>query len=164
MITFWGGLGDGLACGEDIQVRNLHCHFSLPVIPRFNPDWMVLGGQGSPDCAGCGRSPQQAGSLSRGCSSRTSPKEAPRTEAPDRRWRAHHPPSAQKQLCGVTNSLIRPEWRPIPGKIAHKSGSKAAGIPELREDNQRRGRGRKKKKIELCARALYSVKVATRRK
>ena len=115
MITFWGGLGDGLACGEDIQVRNLHCHFSLPVIPRFNPDWMVLGGQGSPDCAGCGRSPQQAGSLSRGCSSRTSPKEAPRTEAPDRRWRAHHPPSAQKQLCGVTNSLIRPEWRPIPG-------------------------------------------------
>lgn len=84
-------------------------------------------------------------------------RKAPRTEAPDRGWRAHHPPSAQKQLCGVTNSLIRPEWRPIPGKIAHKSGSKAAGIPELREDSHRRG-----KKIELCARALYSVKMATR--
>lgn len=161
VISVLRGLGEGLACGEGIQVRNLHCHFSLPVIPIFNSDWMVQGGQGSPDCAGCGRSPQQAGSVSRGCSSRTSSKEAPRTAAPHRGWRAHHPPSAQKQLCGVTNSLICPEWRPTPGKIAHKSGSKAASILELRG---RQPEGGKKKKKELCACALYSVKAATLRK
>ena len=104
------------------------------VTPRFNPDWMVPGGRGSgsagsPDCRLRALTPTGR-SLPRGCKQQHPTREAPRKQAPDCGPRAHHPPSAQEQLCGVTNSLnAGPEWYPIPGENSTKKRQQSSRCP-----------------------------------
>lgn len=69
-------------------------------------------------------------SLPRGCKQQHPTRESPRKHAPNCGPRAHHPPSAQEQLCGVTNSLnVGPEWYPIPGENSTKKRQQSSRCP-----------------------------------